>query len=576
MTVAYFSMEVGLDDAIPTYSGGLGVLAGDTVRAAADLGVPLVAVTLLYRQGYFRQHLDDEGQQTETPAYWAPERHLEPLRERIKIEIEGRDVVVAPWRYVVRGITGGEVPVLLLDASLDENDERDRALTGQLYGGDERYRLCQEALLGIGGTGMLRQLGYHDIETFHMNEGHSALLALALLEERVGVSNLHSASQDDIEAVRARCVFTTHTPVPAGHDRFSIDLVREVLGPDRADALASWPVTHDGTLNMTYLSLYAARYVNGVSSKHADVSRVMYPGQRVEAITNGVHAVTWVVPPFAELFDRDLPGWRVDNNFLRNAVRLDREDILKAHEHAKGVLLREMERRTGDHLNAAAFTIGFARRVTTYKRAGLLFTDPERLRAIASKYGRIQILYAGKAHPHDQGAKALIRSVYEAKRELENDLQIVYLEDYDVALARLLCGGVDLWLNNPQKPLEASGTSGMKAALNGIPSLSVLDGWWIEGHFEGATGWSIGDDDSDEDESHREAHSLYHKLEDVVLPLFYEHRLDYASVMRGAIAINGAYFNASRMMLQYLQNAYSRPREDGAGSRPRLSIRVGR
>jgi glycogen phosphorylase len=561
MTVAYFSMEAGLDPAIPTYSGGLGVLAGDTLRAAADLGLPMVAVTLLYRQGYFRQHLDSHGQQTESEADWVPEHFLTPLRERVTMQIEDRDVQVGAWRYEVRGCGGANVPVILLDTSVPGNDPRDQDLTGRLYGGDERYRLCQEAVLGIGGVAMLRALGYDDIETYHMNEGHSALLALALLEERLG-DNLGSASEADVLWVRDRCVFTTHTPVPAGHDRFWTGLVAEVLGEDRAGALASWPVTHDSTLNMTYLSIYFSRYVNGVSSKHAEVSRAMYPGQHVEAITNGVHAVTWVSPPFAELYDARIPDWRFDNNYLRNAVRLAPEDIVSAHRRAKATLLREVEEATRVRLDPAAFTIGFARRVATYKRAGLLFSEPERLRAIVRKRGPVQVIYAGKAHPHDQGGKALIRSVFEAKAHLKDDLTVVYLEDYDVEMGKLLCSGVDLWLNNPQKPLEASGTSGMKAALNGVPSLSVLDGWWIEGHFEGVTGWAIGDEDGEGD-GHREASSLYHKLEDVILPLFYYHPLDYARVMRAAIAINGSYFNAQRMMLQYLQNAYGPAAERG-------------
>lgn len=567
MTVAYFSMEAGLHPEIPTYSGGLGVLAGDTLRAAADLGLPMVAVTLLYRDGYFRQHLDEEGQQTETAAVWRPEDFLQRLEATVSVEIEGRDVTVGAWLFEVEGCTGSTVPVILLDADRSGNDEYDRSLTGALYGGDERYRLCQEAVLGIAGVKMLRQLGHSDIDTYHMNEGHSALLALALVEEIVGPDNLLSAGSEHVHAVRERCVFTTHTPVPAGHDRFWMGLVTQVLGEDRAALLARWPAVHDETLNMTHLALHASRYVNGVSAKHADVSRAMYPGQRVEAITNGVHAATWVAQPFAELYDEYIPRWRVDNNYLRNGVRIPPEDVLRAHERAKAALVREVQKRTGEQLSPTALTIGFARRVATYKRAGLLFSEPERLRAIVKKRGPLQVLYAGKAHPHDQGGKALIRSIFEAKSHLADDLKIVYLEDYDMELAKYLCSGVDLWLNNPQKPLEASGTSGMKAALNCVPSLSVPDGWWIEGHYEGITGWCIGDEhhvDHEHDmETHREASSLYHKLEDVIMPLFYYRPLEYAYVMRSALSINGSYFTAERMMLQYVKTAYARQGEHG-------------
>lgn len=568
MTVAYFSMEAGLNPAMPTYSGGLGVLAGDTLRAAADLGLPMVAVTLLYREGYFRQHLDAEGNQTETPARWRPEDFLTPVEsDPVEIEIEGRPVAVRAWRYDVVGCTGSVVPVYLLDTDLPENDEADRALTGALYGGDERYRLCQEVVLGIGGIAMLRRLGYTSVDTYHMNEGHSALLALALVEEQVGRSNLVGAAPDQFRAVRERCVFTTHTPVPAGHDRFWLGLVAQVLGEDRAEALRQTPAVHDDTLNMTHLSLHASRFVNAVSSKHADVSRAMYPGQQVESITNGVHAVTWVSPPFAALYDDHVPAWRIDNNYLRNAVRIPAEAILRAHEQAKATLLREVYQRTQERLSPTAFTIGFARRVATYKRATLLFTDIERLREIVQRRGPVQVLYAGKAHPQDQGGKALIRNIFEAKRRLGGDIKVVYLEDYDMNLGKLLCSGVDLWLNNPQKPLEASGTSGMKAALNGVPSLSVLDGWWIEGHFEGVTGWCIGETLAEDGESQREAASLYEKLDLVIMPMFYNRPLEYAQVMRGAIAINGAYFTAERMMLQYVKTAYALRGPDGTVTR---------
>ncbi|HXH22323.1 MAG TPA: alpha-glucan family phosphorylase [Dehalococcoidia bacterium] len=554
--VAYFSMEAGLESAMPTYSGGLGVLAGDTLRAAADLGVPMVAVTLLHRQGYFRQRLEASGEQIEEPYPWEPSRFLEPLDILLQVTVEGRQVALRPWRYTVKGVSGHTVPVFFLDAALPQNDPRDRALTGQLYGGDERYRLAQEALLGFGGIALLEALGCRDIQTYHMNEGHSALITLALLEAALARQGSKTPSPADFESVRSRCVFTTHTPVPAGHDRFPMTLVEEVLGEARAAALRGLPFAHDGTLNMTFLALFFSRYVNGVALRHGEVSQAMYPGYRVHAITNGVHAATWTSQPFQDLFDREVPEWRRDNAYLRYAVAIPVEQIMEAHARAKQALLAEVRRRTGVVLDATAMTIGFARRAATYKRAALLFSDPDRLKAIARDVGPIQLVFGGKAHPRDEAGQALIRRVFEGGASVKPEIQFVYLEEHDMALGKLLCSGTDLWLNNPQKPQEASGTSGMKAALNGVPSLSVLDGWWVEGWVEGVTGWAIGDESDIESDSASEAWSLYNKLRYVILPLFYDRPQAYGRVMRSTIALNGSFFNAQRMMEQYVENAY--------------------
>jgi len=549
-------MEAGLEPGMPTYSGGLGVLAGDTLRAAADLGVPMVAVTLLHRQGYFRQHLEADGNQVEEAYTWEPSRYLEPMPNRVRVLVEGRTVTLQPWRYVVKGVSGHTVPVYFIDAALPENDPRDQALTGQLYGGDERYRLAQEVLLGTGGIALLRGLGLDQVDTYHMNEGHSALLSLALLREAVGSRGLAGVTPEDLERVRASCVFTTHTPVPAGHDRFPMSLVREVLPADEAAALSLLPCTTDNTLNMTFLALHFARYVNGVSMRHGEVSQAMYPGYRVHAITNGVHAATWTSRPFQDLFDREVPEWRRDNAYLRYAISIPLEQVQEAHARAKQALLDEVRRRTGLRLDMNRMTIGFARRAATYKRAALLFSDPERLKAIARDAGPIQLIFAGKAHPRDEAGQALIRRVYEGAAQVKDEIPFVYLEEHDMALAKLLCSGVDLWLNNPQRPQEASGTSGMKAALNGVPSLSVLDGWWVEGWAEGVTGWAIGDESDIEPDSESEAWSLYNKLRYVILPLFYQRPQGYARVMRSTIALNGSFFNAQRMMSQYVENAY--------------------
>jgi starch phosphorylase len=555
--VAYFSMEISLENDIPTYSGGLGILAGDTLRSAADLELPIVGVTLLHRKGYFRQEIDAQGNQGEGPVEWRPEEMLEELPERATVTIEGRAVQVRAWRYLVRGVTGHEVPVLLLDTAVPENDEQDRTLTDALYGGDARYRLCQEIVLGVGGARLLRQIGFgatHDVR-YHMNEGHSSLLTVTLVEAQLAGRPVSEWSDDDLEAVGMRCVFTTHTPVPAGHDRFPVDLVRTVLGPEGLQLLEAVRAIESGELNMTLLALRLSRDVNGVAMKHREVSLAMFPGFPIDSVTNGVHAGTWTTPPFQALFDRRIPEWRTDNLYLRYAVGIPLPEIRTAHDEAKKAFLAEVARRTKVELDPAVFTLGFARRATPYKRADLMFTNPARLIEIANTVGHMQIVFGGKAHPRDEGGKELIRRIHRAAEELKGRISVVYLANYDMALAAMMVGGVDLWVNNPMRPLEASGTSGMKAALNGVPSLSVRDGWWIEGHVEGVTGWSIGSDESIGDQS-RDADDMYLKLERVILPLFYGLPLAYAEVMRSSIALNGSFFNTQRMVEQYVRNAY--------------------
>jgi starch phosphorylase len=548
-------MEIGVASEIPTYSGGLGVLAGDTLRAAADLQLPLVAVTLLYREGHFRQRLDSAGNQFESADDWSPESLLEPVAPLVSVEVEGRSVRLRAWRFTVHGVKGGEVPVFMLDADLPENDARDRALTGRLYVGDQAYRLRQEAVLGLGGIAMLRALGYHEIETYHLNEGHSALLTVALLQETTPGGSLERAREAEFAAVRRRCVFTTHTPVPAGHDRFSGELVRSILGEPLGSALLRLPCCSRHEVNMTHLGMYFSRYINAVAARHREVAQLMNLDYNVRSITNGVHSATWASPSMAALFDEHIPGWREDNHYLRQASLLPLDRLRAAHATAKQALLDAVRRRTGVGLSPEVMTVGFARRATTYKRADFLFGDLDELRQIVHESGPLQLVYAGKAHPQDEAGKEMIRRIFTARDSLAGDLAVVYLEDYDIDLGRILTAGADLWLNNPEKPMEASGTSGMKAALNGVPSLSVLDGWWPEGWIEGVTGWSIGDG-SPAPDPEEESRSLYTKLGEVVLPLFYGSPLDYAAIMRNAIAVNGSYFTAQRMVEQYHRNAY--------------------
>ncbi len=564
LPIAYFSMEVALDPAMPTYSGGLGILAGDTLRAAADLGVPVVAVTLLHRKGYFRQHLDSQGNQSETPNTWDPNQFLEPLSPTITVVIEDRQVQVKVWRYPLHGTSGRDVSVFFLDTALPQNNAWDRGLTDYLYGGDERYRLGQEAILGLGGIAMLRALGYKDILAYHMNEGHSALLGLALFEEQM-VGREPEKAGEAAETVRQQCVFTTHTPVPAGQDQFPLDLVRRVLGEARTRTLEMEQCCFTGTLNMSHLALFFSRHINGVAMRHAEISRSMFPNYPIDSITNGVHAATWTALPFARLYDRYIPEWRRDNLYLRYAISIPLDEVRQAHAHVKGLLLGEIEGRTGVHLDFDVMTIGFARRAATYKRGDLLFSDIDRLHRIVKEAGPLQVVYSGKAHPRDEGGKKLIRRIFEAAAALKGYVRVVYLEEYDMSLAKQICAGVDLWLNTPQKPQEASGTSGMKAALNGVPSLSIPDGWWVEGLVEGVTGWAIGECYLCESDTAQETASLYDKLEKTIIPMFYQHPEAYAQMMRSAIALNASYFNAQRMLLQYL-DAYLRPRQPLAGS----------
>ena len=558
-SVAYFSMEIGLDTSIPTYAGGLGVLAGDTVRSAADMSVPLVAVSLVHRKGYFRQRLDAAGNQTEEPVDWPVAERLASLAPRVTVAIEGRSVQLRAWRYDVRGISGHVVPVLFLDADLPENAAEDRCLTDHLYGGDARYRLCQEVILGIGGVRMLRALGYRKIRRFHMNEGHAGLLTLELAHEKARERGETTITREVVQTIKPLCVFTTHTPVVAGHDQFPLTLVARVItgyGHDFDERAREFCL--DGVLNMTQLALDHSDYVNGVGKRHGEVARQMFAQRMIDSITNGVHAATWAAPAVQAVLDRHIPDWRQDNAGLRHVLGIPKLELWEAHTSAKHELIKYVNETTRAAMDPKVFTIGFARRATTWKRADLLFRDIARLEAIHARAGAVQLIYGGKAHPQDDAGKGLIRHIFEVKAALGEKLRLIYLEEYDMRLARLITAGVDLWLNTPQPPLEASGTSGMKAAINGVPSLSTLDGWWVEGCIEGVTGWAIGDDGGVEtDPDHAaDAASLYGKLEHVILPMFYAEHDRYVEVMRHALAINGSFFNTERMLDQYMRKAY--------------------
>ncbi|QQP91724.1 alpha-glucan family phosphorylase [Skermanella sp. TT6] len=552
--IAYFSMEIALRPEIHTYAGGLGILAGDTVRSCADLELPVVFVTLVSRMGYLRQEIDAGGRQVEHPDPWEPDRWARRLGAKVAVVIEGRDVWIQPWLYRHRGSLGYEIPVLLLDTVLDENAPEDRDICASLYGGDDAYRLSQEIVLGIGGYRLLRSLGF-DIETYHMNEGHSALLAMELLH---GHRRPNGGPADhagfDPEMARQQCVFTTHTPVEAGHDRFPYDLVMRKLD-GTLDIPALKALSGPDCLNMTRLALNLSGYVNGVAKRHAEISRRLFPGYRVHAITNGVHVETWTCDSFARLYQDHFPQWRHEPEALMLADGLDDGEVWKAHRQAKLAFLDRIAAETGTRLAPDVLTLGFGRRMTGYKRLDLLFSDLDRLRTLA-RGQPFQVVVSGKAHPRDEGGKRIIEAIHRCRDALGGDVPVVFLPNYDMDLARSLVSGPDVWLNTPLPPLEASGTSGMKAALNGVLNLGVLDGWWIEACIDGTTGWAIGD--ADLGTAGDDAEDLYRKLEADVLPLFYGDRPRWIWMMKQSISKIASQFNSQRMMRRYASEAYLR------------------
>ncbi len=553
-------MEVGLASELPTYSGGLGVLAGDTLRAAADMGVPMVGVTLLHRKGYFAQKLSVDGTQTETPVTWSPAEHLERLvHGPCEVEIEGRTVAIQAWQYVITGETGARVPVLFLDTDLKVNSDYDRSLAGSLYGGDRRYRLAQEIVLGIGGRRMLQALGYQQIEKLHINEGHAALLGLDLFARRRAAGRTLDEALAD---ARSRLVFTTHTPVPAGHDCFDRELASKMLGENLYTHYEAVRGGAQSELNMSLLGIGLSGFVNGVAQKHAEVSRAMFPEATIHGITNGVHSPTWTSPVMRELFDRCLPGWRTNNALLRWAEKLPLAEIVTAHRAAKLELVDEVNRRVvGQLADPELFTIGYARRATAYKRPTLVLRDIPRLRALADKYGEYQLIFCGKAHPRDADGKHLISEVHRLRKELQGAVRLLYVPGYNMTLGALMTSGVDVWLNTPRAPQEASGTSGMKASHNGIPNLSIVDGWWCEGWIEGVTGWGIEPAQGPEKQAdQQEAERLLELLENNVFPLYHAgvagQGEGWARLMRSSIALAASYFNAERMLSEYCAQAY--------------------
>ncbi|MFO0833881.1 MAG: alpha-glucan family phosphorylase [Phycisphaerales bacterium] len=549
-TIGYLSMEIGLDASIPTYAGGLGILAGDTVRAAADLGLTFVAATLLYRDGYFTQRIDAQGQQTEVPTAWNPERQLEPVDALVSVPIFGRRVYVRAWRRLVRGVFGSESFVYFLDTNLDLNHPDDRNITDALYASATDKRLAQEIVLGIGARRMLRAIG-HQIDLFHLNEGHAALLAVELLSEQLAIRNTGVIDDAMVLEVRKHCIFTTHTPIPGGHDQFPLEQVRAAVGNhpifDRPDLC-----TQGGMFHTTRFLINLAGKVNGVARRHGEVTRNMFPGASITHITNGVHTATWVTPTMAALYDSVAQGWRADSAELMQVLAVRDDDMLSARYEAKEALAGMVQKHVGASLDPRLLTLGFARRQTEYKRPAMLLSDPAKLAAIAASAGGLQIVYSGKAHPGDGIGRGIIREIHAAAERLRDRVRVVFLPDYDMEQARTIVSGVDVWVNTPRPPLEASGTSGMKAAANGVPSLSTPDGWWLEGCVDGVTGWFVGaEGQSDE----QDAADLFATLATRVLPA-YRDRATWASICKHAVALNGPRFSAHRMIQDYASRLY--------------------
>ena len=545
--IAYFSMEIGINTDVPTYSGGLGVLAGDVIRSSADLRIPLVAVTLISKKGYLKQKITPDGWQIESPEEWDPSKFMKLLPETAIVKIAGRDVKIGVWTYEQESQTGGTIPVLFLTTDVEGNSQEDRGITDFLYGGDDEYRLKQEIVLGIGGVRILEALKIN-VKKYHMNEGHSSLLTLELLKN------------DDLngDKVKNLCVFTTHTPVAAAFDKFSYDMLSQFLETEVPEKTLK-EFGGDDKLNMTLLALNLSKYTNGVTEAHMEYSRKLFPGYHIQEITNGVHSYTWTCPCFRALFDKYIPRWANEPELLVRVDTIPDEELWEAHVKAKQNLLDFVKTSSGLQMDINALTLGFARRATEYKRATMIFSDLEKLREVKNQ-DKIQLIFAGKAHPKDTMGKTLIKDIYGFIDHLKGEIEIVYLENYNMEMAGKLTSGVDVWLNTPLPPYEASGTSGMKAAHNGVINFSVLDGWWIEGCVEGLTGWAIGPSPdyviSEVERRKRELGDLYNKLEYLIIPKFYQQRDDWINMMRNSMGKVAYYFNTHRMMRKYATDAY--------------------
>ena len=539
--VGYFTAEIGLWSDLSTYSGGLGVLAGDHVKSAADAEIPLVGVTLLYREGYSRQHLDSDGIQSETYPVLDPSEFLELTDITIQLPLDNQTMYARVWCANVVGQTGHKVPVYFLDTTHELNSQYHQEIGQRLYGGNDDTRIRQEYLLGVGGVQLFDHLQI-ELNGIHLNEGHCTFAMLELLSR--GWSR---------EQLTEKSLFTTHTPVPAGHDRFEWSLVKEIMGdklPDDAQELVRNAGDSEGgnRCSMSHLAVALSTSVNAVSILNAEVAQTMFSEKKIIPITNGVHHPTWTSSTMTKLFDEHLPEWKANPNRLKEAQKIPIEALKQARNENRKHLRDLVRNETGVEFEEHRLTIGFARRFATYKRANLVFHDLEKLREIGA--GRIQFVFSGKAHPKDEGGKQLIRDIFASAKTVEEEIPVAFLENYSMATGLAMTSGVDIWLNNPIRPLEASGTSGMKAAMNGVPNCSILDGWWPEACKHGINGWAIGNAEDDRNDP-RDAENIYSTLQNDVLPSWERKDETWANIMRESIA-SSAGFTGRRMIEDYL------------------------
>lgn len=537
--VAYFSMEIAIDNKIKSFAGGLGVLAGDILRAASEEEFPMLAVTLLNKNGYFKQVIDKKGKQLSKKDK-SDYSKLKLLPHKIYIKISNDKVLLRAWEYLLKSEEGIVIPVYLLDTDWPENREKHRRLCENLYDSDLRKKLKQSIVLGRGGVKLLNKIGQENILKIHLNEGHGALAAIQLF-----LDSKKKSDDEKIKEVRKKIVFTTHTPVVAGHDVYFSEFLLKYQ-PDFPVRLKN--LIKEDKINFSNLAMFFSSYINGVSLKHREVSRKMFPNYKINSITNGISSSFWTTEEFKNLFDNFIPGWRKNNCLLSEAEKIPLDLIKEKHLKAKRRLLSFINKTQKKDFQENVFTICFARRFAAYKRPTLLLKDIKELKKINKDCGKIQIIYAGKAHPQDVVGKTLISEVNKKIKQIESKIKIVFLPNYDLDMAKLLVSGVDLWLNNPVPPNEASATSGMKAAHNAIPQISTWDGWWIEASHKRKTGWTIKEDGVD--------NNLYKLLAEEILPLYYNNQSEYLKISRQAISQNASKFNTQRVVREYIKNAY--------------------
>ncbi|MCL4496681.1 MAG: alpha-glucan family phosphorylase [Deltaproteobacteria bacterium] len=554
--IAYFVMECAVDSRIPTYSGGLGILAGDTLQSFADLEVPAVCITLLWKNGFTNQKLASDGTQLDSVQEWDVERYMQPTNIKIKMPLGDKDITITAYKYTIESTKGdNEIDAYFLTPDVPENDPETRKICDRLYIKGGLTRLKQEIILGIGGYEMLKAIKYKPF-LYHINESHSAFLIASLMKD-----------MNDLNRVKSRVVFTTHTPIPAAFDKFAMKDVASMLGR-YCDKQVLYDIYQEklednDELNLSWLAIKNAKNVVAVSRKHKFVSEQIFEGYRLKYVTNGIHHIKWASAHHKMLYTKYIKGWEEDPDLLRDVACIPDNEFAQAHILSKETLVEMVNSESDASFIPEDFTIAMAKRITHYKRNNLILSNPNKLIEIAERKGNIQIIFAGKAHPADPDGLAMIKSIHNASQYIASKtkkIKIAFLENYNIHKANIILAGVDLWLNNPVRPLEASGTSGMKASLNGVPNFSVLDGWWLEACMEGINGWGIGPRPAWTDLSYsddvQDLNDIYGKLEFNILDLYYKNFSDYLKIMKMAVSTIAPYFNTHRMVSEYVTDLY--------------------